>query len=102
MAFLSQGGLQPNKDLTLISKVLACNGLLISGWIATGPTISSTVFINIFILSPIDPEEFINNTCMPASISSGSSNPHARNRSLAHGYYPLQKEIIDYRALQKL
>jgi hypothetical protein len=89
----------------LISWVMwyySCNGLLISGWIAIGPAIPSTAFINIFILYPIGPEDLINNSHVHASISSESSNSRARNRSLAHGYYPLQKEIVDYRPLQKI
>jgi hypothetical protein len=64
----------------LISWVMwyySCNGLLISGLIAIGPAVPSTFFINIFILYPIDPEDLINNSYVPASISSGSSNPHA-------------------------
>jgi len=80
----------------------SCNGLLISGWIAIGPAVPSTAFINIFVLYPIDPEDLVNNSHAHASLSSGSFNPHAWGGSLAHGYYPSQKEIIDYRAFQKL
>lgn len=64
----------------------SCNGLPISGWIATVRDMPSTAFINIFILYPIDPEDLVNNSHVPASLSSGSYTPHGLNRSLAHSY----------------
>jgi hypothetical protein len=77
MHLSSQDGLQLPAPGSVVPPMLTCNAPLISGWVAIGPAISSTAFINIFILYPIDPEDLINNSHVQSSFSSGSFNPHA-------------------------